>query len=62
MSNQEREVLVVASKVKEYIKTKGMMSAGELPEALSEVLYAELDRACQRAKENGRQTVQARDV
>lgn len=59
---QSREVLVVASKVKEYIKSKDMMSSGDLPEAVSEVLYGLLDRAMARAKENGRQTVQPRDV
>ncbi len=59
---KNREVLVVASKVKEYIKTKKMMSSGDLPEALSEALYDLVDKAVARAKDNGRQTVQPRDV
>ncbi|MCK6440594.1 MAG: hypothetical protein L6Q71_10410 [Planctomycetes bacterium] len=59
---KDREVLVVASKVKEYIKGKKMMSSGDLPEALSNALYDIIDKAANRAKENGRQTVQPRDV
>ena len=59
---KNREVLVVASKVKDYIKGKKMMSSGDLPEALSEALYDIVDRAVARAKDNGRQTVQPRDV
>lgn len=57
-----RESLVVASKIKEYIKTKDMMSSGDLPAAVSEMVYHILDRAVERASANGRQTVQPRDV
>jgi len=59
---EEREVLVVASKVKEYIKAKGMMSSGDLPEAISAEVYHLIDRAIERAKANGRQTVQSKDA
>lgn len=57
-----RESLVVASKIKEYVKSKEMMSSGDLPEAVSEMVYNILDRAIERASLNGRQTVQSRDV
>ena len=62
MAGKSREVLVVTSKVKDYIKSKDMMSSGDLAEAVSEVVYDILDKAAHRAKENGRQTVQHRDV
>jgi|GEM_PF-187043 len=59
---EPRESLVVASKIKEYIKSKEMMSSGDLPEAVSEMVYDILERAIARASANGRQTVQPRDV
>jgi histone H3/H4 len=59
MSN---EVLVVASKVKDYIKTKEMMSSGDLPEALSDKVRELIDAAVSRANENGRKTVKACDL
>lgn len=57
-----KEVLVVGSKVKQYIKAKGLMSSGEVLEALNCCVYECLDRAIKRAAENGRKTVQARDL
>jgi len=59
MSN---EVLVVASKVKDYIKAKEMMSSGEIPEALSDKVRELLDAAIARANENGRKTVKPCDL
>lgn len=59
MSN---EVLVVASKVKDYIKTKEMMSSGDLPEALSDKVRELIDAAVKRADENGRKTVKPCDL
>jgi histone H3/H4 len=57
-----KEVLVVASKVKEYIKSKDCMSAGDIPEALSEKVYKLIDDAIERTKANGRATVQPKDL
>jgi len=57
-----KEILLVGSKVKAYIKAKGLMSSGELLEAVNCCVCCCLDRAAQRAKDNGRKTVQARDV
>ncbi len=57
------EVLVVASKVKTYIKDKsGMNTSGAVPEELSKRLATILDRAIENAKNDGRKTVMDRDV
>ncbi|TET38804.1 MAG: hypothetical protein E3J72_02290 [Planctomycetota bacterium] len=59
---KKRDVLVVSSKVKKYIKSKRMKSSGSLAEALSDELYGLIDRAMKRTKENRRGTVQPRDL
>ena len=58
----KRESLVVGSKVKNYIKAKGLMCSGEVLDAVSDCVYDCLDKAAKRAQENGRKTVQAKDV
>jgi histone H3/H4 len=61
-----RDVLVVNSKVKEYIKSKGTSSkilvAGDFSVSLSEAVYALIDKAIVRAQENKRSTVQPKDI
>ncbi|MCA9669109.1 MAG: hypothetical protein KC503_26115 [Myxococcales bacterium] len=57
-----REVLVVASKVKEYIKSKGLQSSGDVVPALSEKIYAMLDSAAGRTQSNNRATVRPHDL
>jgi len=57
-----REVLVVASKVKEYIKSKGLQSSGEVVPALSDKIYAMIDEAAGRTQENRRSTVRPHDL
>ena len=57
-----RDVLVVGSKVKAYVRGKGAMSSGQLPSALSEELYGILDKAIARAQGNKRTTVQPKDI
>lgn len=57
-----KEILVVGSKVKEYIKTKGCMTSGELISALSDRVECLLDRAIERAQANKRKTVGPHDV
>jgi len=52
--------LVVRSKVKEA--AKGMNVAGDFADALSTIVQGEINKACRRAKENGRSTVKARDL
>ena len=57
-----REVLVVASKVKAYIKSKGMMCSSDAVQALSEKIYCVLDSACARTEANRRSTVKPQDL
>jgi histone H3/H4 len=59
---QGKEMLIVGSKVKNYIKTKGLMSSSDVLDDLNKAVYALLDKAAERAKANGRKTVQGRDV
>lgn len=57
------EVLVVASKIKKYIKDKaGMNTAGNTMEALTALLTRTLDQAIENAKNDGRKTVMDRDL
>jgi len=56
------EVLVVNSKIKAYLASKGMRSSGDLAEALTERIIHKLDRAIERAKSNKRVTVGASDI
>ncbi|HOM60944.1 MAG TPA: hypothetical protein PLX18_04335 [Anaerohalosphaeraceae bacterium] len=56
------EMLVVASKVKTYIKSKGMMTASDTLGALNEKIYKVLDAAVQRTQANRRSTVKPQDL
>jgi hypothetical protein len=53
---------VVASKIKEFINAKGMMSAGDLAEHASKALEEMLAKAVKRAAANGRKTVRGEDL
>lgn len=55
-----KEMLVVRSKVKETIKNCNM--GGDLPEHLNLVLCHLVQRACERARENKRSTIQPKDL
>lgn len=57
-----KEVLVVASKVKAYIKSKGCMSGAEAVQAISDCVYCCLDKAIERTKANRRSTVKPQDL
>ncbi len=59
---KEKESLVVASKVKAYIKSKKMMTASDSLAALSEKIYSILDSAVARTKANRRSTVKPQDL
>ena len=61
-SCKQMEQLVVASKVKAYVKSKGMMSSSEVMAELSCKIYCILDKAMCRTKENRRSTVKAIDL
>lgn len=57
-----KEPLVVASKVKAYIKSKGMMTSSESLSALNDAIYAMLDAAIARTEANRRSTVKPQDL
>ncbi len=61
-ASKSKEVLVVGSKVRDYVKSKGCMTSSELIGALSDQVYCLLNCAVSRAQGNGRKTVSARDV
>jgi len=52
--------LIVKSKIKEAVD--GLNVAGEVAEALNKEVEALLAKAAERAKANGRRTLQARDL
>lgn len=57
-----KESLIVASKVKAYVKSKGMMSSSDMLEALNCKVYCLLDAAIARTKDNRRSTVKPQDL
>lgn len=54
--------MVVGSKVKAYIKSKGMKSSGDVIDGLNKAVKMLLDHAAMRAKSNKRSTVRSTDV
>ncbi len=60
--SSKKEVLVVASKVKAYVKGKKMMTSADAVAALSDKVYALLDDAIARTKANRRSTVKPQDL
>lgn len=62
MAKKQRESLVVASKVRAYIKSKKMMTSSESLAAISDKVYCMLDKAITRTKANRRSTVKAQDL
>jgi hypothetical protein len=58
----KKESLVVASKVKAYIKSKNMMTSADALVAISDSVYSMLDKAIERTKANRRSTVKPQDL
>lgn len=58
----KKEMLVVASKVKAHIKSKGNMTASETLAALNDKIYCILDAAVTRTAANRRSTVKPQDL
>lgn len=56
------EVLVVGSKVKAFIKSKGCNTASDTIEALSKEVEKILTKAAERTKANNHGTVKPRDL
>ncbi len=57
-----KETLLVSSKVKNVIKSEGLMCASETIDALNDCVHCCIKEAMDRAKANGRRTVQAKDL
>ena len=57
-----RDMLVVGSKVKAYVRGKGFMASGELLPALNEKVYAAIDDALARTEANKRSTARPQDL
>jgi histone H3/H4 len=61
--SDSNEVLVVASKIKNYIKDAGdMKTSGNVLQALSDRLRSLCDEAISSARSDGRKTVLDRDI
>jgi hypothetical protein len=58
----KKESLVVASKVKAYVKSKKMMTSADALVAISDRVYCMLDKAIERTKANRRSTVKPQDL
>lgn len=59
---KQKESLIVASKVKAYIKGKKMKSSSEALGALNDKVYDLLDCATARTRANRRNTLRAQDL
>ena len=60
---EDKEILIVISKLKNYIRAKSEMNtAGSVAEVLSDRVRALCDRAIQNARDDGRKTVMDRDL
>ena len=59
---KDRDVLVVASKIREYVKSNDCNTSGEFISELSNTVYDLIDKAINRAQGNNRKTIQAKDV
>ena len=57
-----REMMLVQSKVKEFVRHHEMMCASDLTEALNEAVCDLLEKAVARAEANGRKTARASDI
>jgi hypothetical protein len=58
----KKESLVVASKVKAYVRSKKMMTSSDALGAISDKVYYMLDTAIERTKANRRSTVKPQDL
>ena len=58
----EREILIVASKLKDYIRAAaGFNTSAEVMQVLSDIVRGECQKAIDNARADGRKTVMARD-
>ena len=61
-AKKTKDMLVVGSKVKAFIKSQGCMTSGEVLPALNDKLYDLLCAATARTKSNKRSTVRPQDL
>jgi hypothetical protein len=60
--SSEKEILVVVSKLKNYIRSaSGMNTAGSVAPKLSDIICTLCDQAIEKARADGRKTVMDRD-
>ncbi|MHA1805410.1 MAG: hypothetical protein ACTSU4_12910 [Promethearchaeota archaeon] len=61
---QSVEPLYVKSKIRDYIKSKGLNTSSALLDGgqLNQIIMGILDKAVERAKANNRKTVKAKDL
>jgi PDZ domain-containing secreted protein len=57
-----KEPLVVASKIKNYVRSKDMMTSSDAVAAVSDKIYAMLDAAIERCQANKRSTLKPHDL
>ena len=60
--SSKKDVLVVASKIKGYVKSKGFMCSADAIQAISDCVYCCLDKAMTRTEANRRSTVKPQDL
>jgi len=59
---KKKESLIVASKIKAYIKSKKMMTSSDALATINDAVYCMLDAAIDRTKANRRSTVKPQDL
>ena len=59
--SKEKEILVVISKTKAYIKEKGFMMSSDAIDTLNEKMYQLIEDAIERTKNNKRSTLRPHD-
>ena len=57
-----KESYSVASKIKDYVRSRGYCAGSDLPDAVSQKVVELLDGAIRRTESNGRKTVRAEDL
>ena len=60
--SSKKEMLVVASKVKAFVKSKGMMTSSDALPALNDKIYCILSTALERTAANRRSTLKPQDL
>jgi histone H3/H4 len=58
----EAPMMVIQSKMKEYLSSLGLRSSGDVADGLNEKVTDVLSAAAERCKSNGRSTVRASDL